>query len=191
MKPENKKIAIYLGIAALTIGFLIYRRKQNEKEAGALLDYISKMPSQVDLNKAAEQGIKDVQDVKLRTDRVVVKEGNKIVTGPVSDPKMKGYLANYVQRLHTAIDGPSTNTKEVFEVLSRIRTKNTLKWVDTIYKSMFKEDLFKAMAGESSLNNPIFAVFSDKTKYDLQIPFLSEGKWHPSIAGWLNNLPVY
>ena len=153
LTSRQKNIAIFVGIGAITIGYLIWKRNKNEKEATAILEYINTLPSQVDLNQATEQGIKDVQDIKLRTDRIVVKEGGKIVVGSIKDPKIGGYIANYVQRLNTAIKGAGTDYKELFEVLSRIRTKNTLKWVDTIYKTMFKEGLFEAMKSETLLNN--------------------------------------
>ena len=191
LTSRQKNIAIFVGIGAITIGYLIWKRNKNEKEATAILEYINTLPSQVDLNQATEQGIKDVQDIKLRTDRIVVKEGGKIVVGSIKDPKIGGYIANYVQRLNTAIKGAGTDYKELFEVLSRIRTKNTLKWVDTIYKTMFKEGLFEAMKSETLLNNVNYAVFSDKTKYDIAIPFLSEGKWHPALATYFNSLPSY
>jgi hypothetical protein len=47
------------------------------------------------------------------------------------------------------------------------------------------------MKGEFALNNVQYAALSDKTKYDIAIPFLSEGKWHPIFAQYFQNLKDY
>jgi len=191
MTPQQKKYAIIVGALVVAAGGYYYWRRKVSLEGDALLDYVKSLPSQVDLSKATEQGIKDVEDVKLRTDRVVVKDGGKILAGPVGNTKLKNLLASYAQRLHTAMAGAGTNTKEVFAVLDSIRTKNTLKWVDAMYKGVFKEGLFDAMKGEAALNNVQFGVFSDKTKYDLAIPGITESHWHPALASYFNSLPIY
>ena len=72
-----------------------------------------------------------------------------------------------------------------------IQSKNTLAIVDKIYKGVYNEGLFEAMKDEAALNNALYTAFSDKTKYNIAIPFITEGKWHPVFAAYFQSLKDY
>lgn len=185
---KNTKTAIYIGIALATVGFLFYRQKKNKEEATILLDFIAKMPSQVDLSKATDTAIVDVRKTKYNPNKIKI---DNLYGAYKTNPAIKKAIANTVTELYASMKGVGTDEKPFFKALNRIKNKNTLMFVDLVYKAMFKQGLFEAMKEEVSLNNVQYGVFSDKTKYDLAIPLLSEGKWHPALASIFNRLPVY
>lgn len=187
LTPKQKHIAIFLGIGAVTIGYLIYARKKNQEEASAMLQYINSLPSQVDLSDATKQGMDAVRGTKIDFNKLSI--GN--LKGSYTNPKIRSAVAKVVVDLYSSMKGAGIDIKPFYNALFSIKNKNTLAFVDKIYETMYKEGLFEAMKGESGLNNVYNSVFSDKTKYDLSIPFLSEGKWHPLLAKYFNDLPIY
>lgn len=192
MKSETKKALIFGGIAAGVIGFVIYTRNKNQKEAELILSYINQLPSQVDKSAAAQQGIDTVKATKFDQNRLHVLDNNgKALYGKYSTPAIKSAITSIVTDLHKSMNRAGTDTSLFFKAFSRIRNKNTMGFVDQIYKALYKEYLFEAMKDESALNSTAYGVFSDKTKYDIAIPLLSEGYWHPSIAKWLNSISLY
>lgn len=188
LSPKQKKVALYLGITAIAVGYLIYRRNKNQKEATALIEYINTLPSQVDLSLATKQGMDAVRGTKIDLNKLKI---DNLSGSYATNPKVKDAIAKAVVDLYASMKGVGTDHKKFFNVLARIKNKNTLAFVDKLYKLMFKEGLFEAMKDETALNNVAYAVFSDKTRNDIAIPFLSEGKWHPIFATYFNNLPVY
>ena len=185
LTSRQKNIAIFVGIGAITIGYLIWKRKKNEAEANALLEAIGVSLSQVDKNEASAQAIQQIQAMnvdpkKLKVDNLV---GHS--------PKMRDAIANITTELWASMKGGGTSLNKFSEQFKRIKNKNTLSYIDKIYKAQHKEGLFEAMKGEFALANSGYAMFSDKTKYDLIIPFFSEVKWHPNLANYFNSLPLY
>lgn len=187
MTPKQKQIAIFVGIGAVTIGYLIYARKKNQEEATAVLQYINSLPSQVDLSEATKQGMDAVRGTKIDFNKLAI----GTLKGSYTNPKMRNAVSKTVVDLYSAMKGSDTDTKAFYGALFNVKNKNTLAFIDKIYKAMFKEGLFEAMKGESKLNSVYYSVFSDKTKYDLAIPFLSDGKWSPVLSTYFNNLPIY
>jgi len=187
MTTKQRNIAIFVGIGAVTLGYLIYKRKKNNEESVALLDYISKMPSQTNLSSATQQGMDAVRGTKIDLNKLRIDN----LYGSYSNPKIRNAIANSVTELYASMKGGGTDVNSFAKNLGRIKNKNTLAFVDRIYKVQYKEGLFEAMKGESVLNNVQYKVFSDATKYDFAIPFFSESHWHPSLANYFNNLPTY
>jgi hypothetical protein len=187
MTSRGKKIALFVGIGVIATGYFLYARKKNKDEANVILDYISKLPSQVDLSAATEQGIQSIQNIKFDPKRISI-SGKK---GAIDNATIRSEVTKVVKQLHDAIDGLGTSLTPFFDALKRIGNKNTFYAVDYIYKSVYKEGLFEAMKGEFALNNVNYALLSDKTKYNIAIPFLSEGKWHPVFAQYFGALKDY
>ena len=192
MKAETKKTLIFGGVALGVAGFIIYTRNKNQKESEAILEYISQIPSQVDKSAATSQGIYTVLKTNFDQNRLhVIDSSGKDLYGKYSNSAMKNAISNIVVDLHKSISGAGTDTKLFFKTFQRIRNKNTMGFIDKIYKGMYGESLFEAMKGETALNSTAFGVFSDKTKNDLAIPLLSEGYWHPNIGEWINRISLY
>jgi len=185
LTPKQKNIAIFVGIGAIAIGYLIWKRKKNEAEANALLEAIGTSLSQVDTNEASVQAIQQIQAMNI--DPKNLKVDNLVGYSP----KMRDAIANISTELYLSMKGAGTNLGNFAKQLNRIKNKNTLAFIDKIYKEAHKEGLFEAMKGELALANSAYAMFSDKTKYNIVIPFFSEVKWHPKLANYFNNLPTY
>lgn len=189
---KGQKIAL-LGMAgAGVIGFLYWQSKKNAEEAKLILDYINQTPSQVDKNAAAEQGIKTTEATKLdKTKMHVIGANGKDLFGNYTNPAIKDAMTKIMVDLRNSMSGPSTNTELFYKAFFRIRNKNTLAEINRLYKILYGETLFEAMKGESALNSTTYGVFSDKTKYDITIPGLSDGYWHPKIAEYLSRISLY
>ena len=183
---KNQNI-IYGALAVGAIGYLLYVNKKNKEEGSVLLQYINNMPSQTNLTQATEQGIASVQNTKVDTKKIRI---NKMI-GDYKNPKIRNEIAKTVTELWASMKGIGTDNKAFWNALSKIQSKNTLAFVNQIYKSQYKETLFEAMKNESALNNKGYAVYSDATKYDIMIPLLSGSHWNPLLATYFNNLPVY
>lgn len=188
LTPKQKKVALFVGISVVAIGYLLYRSKQNKEEGTLLLDYVNTLPSQVDLSKNTDTGMTDTRNVKV--DWSKIKIGN--LSGDYkTNQQIRNEVAKVISELWASMKGVGTDVPRFMGALFKIKNKNTLSIVDQVYKLQNKEGLFEAMKGESALNNINYAVFSDKTKYDLTIPLLSEGKWSPALSVYFNSLPVY
>lgn len=192
MDAKKKKALIFGGIALGIGAYIIYVRKRNEKEAAALLSYISQMSSQVDKSAAAEQAIKTVEATKFDPDRLhVVDASGRKLYGKYSDPRIKNAVSEIALNLNKAMSGLGTDTTSFYKNFSRIRNKNTMGFINTIYKSLYGKTLFERMKEEDKLHNTSFGVFSDKTKYDMNIPLLSDGYWNPNISKYLTSISLY
>jgi hypothetical protein len=186
MTNKQRNIAIFVSIGLVTVGYFIYRRKRNNEEANAIIEFINSSASQVDINEAANQGIETVRGTKFDSNKLYVDNLKGKYEGKIRDA-----VANIVINLNKSMSGLGTDDKLFFQTLVRIKNKNTLSFVDKVYKAMYKEGLFEAMKDETKLNNAAFALYSDKNKYDLIIPLLSESKWHPLLATYFSKLPLY
>lgn len=184
---KQKKIAIGVGISVIAISFLLYARSKNKKEASSILDYISKMPSQVDLSSATDSGMALVRGTKIDLSKMKIDN----LSGAYKNKDIRNAIAKIVTELYASMKNVGTDVKSFTNTLSRIKNKSTLAFIDRVYKASFKEGLFEAMKDEWKLNNPGYAQYSDKTKYDIPIPFLSESKWIPTLSNYFNNLPTY
>lgn len=187
LTQRQKKIAIGVGISVIAITFLLYNRNKNKKDADAILDYISKMPSQVDLSSATDSGMALVRGTKIDLSKMKIDN----MSGAYKNRAIRNAIAKIVTDLYSSMKGANTDVKAFANTLARIKNKNTLAFVDMVYKSSFKEGLFEAMKGEFALNNVYYVMFSDKTKYNLAIPFLTDAKWAPQLSAYFNNLPMY
>lgn len=185
---KGQKILLWLGVGGVTIGFLIYRSKQNEKEGQIILDYINKSMTQNDLSKAVDEGIKSVQGTALDPSKIKL----TTASGNITDPKVSDAMAKLNVQIYSAIKGISTDTKSLFNALLQIKNKNTLAFMDKVFKAQYGQGLFEMMKQEYLLYNTTYGKFSDKTNNALDtIPFLNDGYWNPAIAKWINSLPNY
>lgn len=197
MLTKGQKITGLLLIGGGVVGFLYWQSKKNEEEAKTLLDYINMTPSQVDKNVAAESAIKTTENTKLDPNKIHVADASgKDLFGKLSDPKIKDALGNIMFELKESMSNVNkpisgTDVKRFFKAFTRIRNKNTMGLVNNAYKGFAGEKLFDAMKGESQLNSTAFKVFSDKTKYDLMIPGLSDSHWSPAVSEWMNKISLY
>lgn len=192
MLTKGQKITGLLLIGGGVVGFLYWQSKKNEEEAKTLLDYINMTPSQVDKNVAAESAIKTTENTKLDPNKIHVADASgKDLFGKLSDPKIKDALGNIMFELKESMGGGGTDTKRFYKAFTRIRNKNTMGLINNAFKGFAGEKLFDAMKGESALNSVSYKVFSDKTKYDLMIPGLSDSHWSPAVSEWMNKISLY
>lgn len=187
LTPKQRNVAIFVGIGVITIAYLVWKRKNNEKEAGAILEYINNMPSQVDASDGAQQGMDIVRGTKIDFNKMKVDN----LSGSYKNPAIRNAIANIVTELYASIKGGGTDIKNFTKQFDRVKNKNTMAFIDKVYKAQFKEGLFEAMKGEVALSSPYYAMFNDKTKYDMIIPFFSETKWNPKLSAYFENLPTY
>lgn len=189
---KGAKITLFAVAGAGVIGYLYWQSKKNEEEAKLILEYISQSVSQVDKNAAADQGIKTVENTKFDPKKMhLIGTNGKDLFGDIKNPVIKDAMAKVVVDLRNSMKGAGTNKELFYKAFMRIRNKNTMGIINSAYKGLYGETLFEAMKGESDLNSAAYAIFSDKTKYDLMIPGLSEGKWAPPIADYLSRISLY
>ena len=186
MEAKNKRNIVLLSLLAGTIVFVLIRRKVNSNQAEALLDYVNKMPSQVDLSTNVDTGISSTLSTKPDWNKLKIDN----LVGPGNNPSVRDTMAKVTTNLKVAMAGLGTDDKAFYRELFRIKNKSTLSAVNTLYKAQHGETLFDAMKGESKLNNMYFAQFSDKTKNSLYIPGFSDSKWSPILSVYFNNLPI-
>lgn len=186
---KNVNIAIFSGVVLVSsIMFLIYKKKENEIEVNALLDYIDKkVYSDVDPTKAAEQAISQIQTMKIDLNKLHI--GN-LYGRYYDNAEIRNALAHQTTELWAAMKGVGTDVKPFINAFVQIKNKNTFAFIDRLYKAKFGEGLFEAMSHESALNNTAYSVYEDN-KWQLVVPFLSKGRWNPSISNYLKNLPDY
>lgn len=187
MTPQKKKIVIGgLIIAGASIAYLIYRSKQNQKEGDALLAYINKAYSQVDHSAAADQAIKETLNIKIDPNKLKVDN----LSGKYS-PAIRNAISNVMTNLWAAMKGGGTNVEALMKQLSRIKSKNTLAFVDQMFKAQFGTGIFEWMKDEYALNNTVYGLYSDKTSSVMNLIPFSKAYWHPQISAYLQKLPEY
>lgn len=197
LTPQQKKIAIFAGIGAITIAYLVWKRNKNNEEAQALLNYIANSKSEVNLSEATQQTIDEIKNIPI--DKKVFEmlavipfdkpfNTSNALIGKYS-PQIRNALSKIVVELYSSIKGVGTDSKAFYKALFRIRNQRTLALVNYLYKQMFKEDLYTAMADESALNSAIFAKFSDAEKNLIVIPFYTDKRWNPNLATYFKTLP--
>ncbi len=183
---KNTKIVLFTGVAAATVGILYWHSKQNEKEGNALLEAIDKSYAQNDTNAAGKQAIQEIQNTKLRNDKIAVGK----FYGNIKDPKVSAAYDQLYKDLWASMKGIGTNLNAFYGAFFQIRNKNTAAYIDKMFKVQFGEGLFEMMSKETKLNNAAFGRFSDKTKNEIAIPFY-DSYWNPLVAKYLTLLPTY
>jgi hypothetical protein len=187
MTPKQRNAAIFGTIAVGTLVYLYYRSEQNKKEGSALLDYINKSYSQVDISSGGDQAIKETKDLKLDWKNLKIDN----LKGPISNPAITKAFANTIAELHDSMKGVGTNTPQFFKNFYRIKSKNTMASINQYFKDTYKQDLFSWMKEESALNSADYGAYSDKTNGPLQLIPGINSYWHPNIAKYLQILPAY
>lgn len=187
LTPKQKKVALFIGIGVIAIGYLLYRSKKNKTEGTALLDYVRTIPSQVDLSKNTDTGMTDVRNTKVDWSKIKI----GTLSGDYKNPAISNEVAKVISELWASMKGASTDVERFYKALFKIKNKNTLAIVDQVYKLQNKEGLFEAMKGEWALNNVNYAIYSDKTKNSLMIPLLSDSKWSPVLSVYFSGLQTY
>jgi hypothetical protein len=189
---KGQKITGLVLLGSGVLAFLYYQSKKNQEEANTLLDYINMSVSQVDKNAAAEQGIKTAENTKLDPKKIhVADESGKDLFGDLQNPAIKTAMGNIMFELQQSMSGAGTDQKRFYKAFTRIRNKNTMGLINNAFKGLTGEKLFDYMKGESALNSTAYKVFSDKTKYDLMIPGLTDSHWAPAVSEWLSKISLY
>lgn len=166
--------------------YAVYRNKRGNDISSALEDYINKSYTETDISKGGDEAISDIGKIKIDFNKMHI--GN--LYGKYSNPAIRNELAKTVTELWASMKGAGTDLKPFYQNFSKIKNKNTMAFIDTVYKAMHGEGLFQAMKGEISLNNSQYGQFSDKNPLLSNIPFINS-YWHPTIAKYLTKLPNY
>jgi len=186
----SKKSNIAIISALVVVGgisYLVYRKYRGGKEVSALTDYIDGTYTQTNLSTGGDEAITNIGNIKIDPNKIRIGSlfGNSKTTA------IRDAIAKTVTDLRTSMQGGSTDTKLFYSAFYRIKNKNTMAFVDAVYKVLFKEGLFEAMKDEYALYNSGNAFFNDDNTILKSIPFLSKGNWNPFIAKYLQALPDY
>lgn len=168
------------------IVYAVYRNKKGNDISKALEEYINQSYTQTDITKGAEEAIADVGKIKVDLNKIHI--GN--FYGKYSNPAIRNEIAKTATELWAAIKGAGTDMKPFWNNFSKIKNKNTMAFIDSVYKSLHGKGLFDDMRGEIMLNNSQYGRFSDKNPLFSNIPFINS-YWHPTIATYLTKLPNY
>lgn len=187
MTPKQKHIALFSFVAVATVGGLIIYSKYKEKQGNSLLDFLNGSISQVDLNQASNQSIANIQAMKPDPNKIAI----GTLKGKVSDPAINKALVQTATEMQIAMRTPMTSVTPFLKWFTQIKNKSTLAFVDQMFKAQYGKGLFETMKEKTLLNNTAYQQFSDKTKGNLTLPFLSDSHWVPALADYLNKLPIY
>lgn len=182
MKKSTKTILIVVSSVGFVsaLGTWIYIRKRNEAEVEALTNFINGSLTQNNLSTMSNEVVKTVEDLPLTKGTLLidnVPDSNK--------EAFRNVLANVVVNLYASMAGGGTDTTSFYTNLKRIKNKATMKFVNTLYKTMYKESLFDAIQDEQAL------YIGTKTKFILD-PFGISAKqlpnYSPAIVQYLASL---
>ncbi|MES2287559.1 MAG: hypothetical protein V4547_17830 [Bacteroidota bacterium] len=187
MSPKQKNIAIFSFIAVAAIGGLIFYSKRKEKQGDSLLDFLNGSISQVDLNQASNQNIQNIQAMQPDPNKIAIGS----LKGKVADPAVNKALVRLVTELQISMRTPMSSVTPTLKLLSQVKNKSTLSFIDKMFKAQYGKGLFDTMKEKTLFNNTAYQQYSDKTKGNFTIPGLSDSHWLPALADWLNKLPLY
>lgn len=190
----GKRTAIVITGAVLlagTAGFLVYRSKKNEEEGQALLEFLksARALDQTNATKAANEQISAVQALKLDPNRVRIGK----LSGKLTDKPIKDLMAKTNVEIYSAMKGLGTDNSAFLRALGQVKSKNTLAFIDKVFKVQYGEGLFEMMKGETKLNNKEYCAASEKTNSMLRqvFPMFGTACWVPWLGAWMNKLPDY
>jgi hypothetical protein len=162
MTPKNKKIAvgITLTIAAVGIGYLLYRRNENKQNSEELLKYIDSLPKVNTsaalvnvLDNASQSVINEINSTSASAlnGKGIVFDGKSYVLGKDKAISQKG--AEIALQLRNSMKGinVTSNVAEFMRAFSRIGNKNAMVYMNILYKSLYGETMWQAINGEQWL----------------------------------------
>lgn len=163
MTPKNKKIVIgvTLGVAALGIGYLMYRRSENKKNSLALMEYIDSLPAinspgaMVNtLNTVSDSVINEINStsVSALNGKALVFDGRSYVLGK-DNKAITDKVVDIAKQLYNSMKGVNvtSNVAEFMRGFSRIGNKNAMVYMNILYKSLYGETMWQAINGEQWL----------------------------------------
>ena len=192
MTPKSRKIIIglSLGTIAAVTAYVFYKRSKSKKNSALMLEYISGLQK---TNTVGAQNQQANANVDVAMNATVGAELNEIVaknkTALVNLDGKWLNLKNTAQRaealkkaqiiakeLEAAMKGPGIKKDKFDLAFRRIGTNGAFVLVDFVYKSLFKETLWKAIEGEEVLYkgagngwNATIGMFVDLPNYDIVI----------------------
>jgi hypothetical protein len=178
MTNKNKKIIIGTSMVVLTtiIVYLIYKRNLNKKNSELMSNYIDELPKintqsainetlNKDTDAAQNQTTGAYQDIaKKYNPPVVILDGRRLnLANPTESKIARDLMANILSNLGASMSGLKTNTKEFDRNFKRIGSYSAFTYLNSIYKIIYKEDLWSAIKGESKLyfGNSIISSIQD------------------------------
>lgn len=167
MTPKNKKIAIGVSatVMVLGIGYLAYRRSVNKKNSALLLEYISTLPIENTVgaqnaiaNQNVDTAMAETQTTNLSNAlsqykyKLVALDG-KWYNLTISSQKTiaTDKAISIAKGLNEAMKGTFTDKVKFEYNFKRIGSYGAFIFINAIYTSMYKEDLWTAINGESDL----------------------------------------
>ncbi len=197
MAKTNKTTPVVIGIVLIAAagGYLVYRSKRNAAEGEALLAFINASVDETNATKAANDQIKAMSAVKVDPNRIKI----GTLSGKSSDQRIRDLLAKTNVGIASAMQGAGTDTIGMLNALKNIKSKNTLAFIDKVFKAQYKEGIFEMMQGEKAFFSQAFCKYSEKTNTTgnqmigqmFPIVAATTGCWAPWIAEWIYRLPEY
>jgi hypothetical protein len=190
MTSKNRKIVLgtSLLVAACGIGFLIYKRQVNKRNSGLMLEYIDGLVKENTVG--AQNAIANVNvDSAKNVSSLNLDSLSKYKVSLVAFDNKWYNLSNSIQR-KTAIDLATNIARELYDSINRvgtdkikfdrnfrrIGTNGAFILVNSVYKSLYKKDLWKDIEGEEVLYkgagngwNAVLGLLQDLPNYDLVI----------------------
>ncbi len=163
MTPKTKKIAlgITISIAAVGIGYLVYRRNENKKNSASLLAYIDSLPkintgaAMVDvMNNASQSVINDINSTSVTSlnGKALVFDSKAFILGK-DNKAITSKVTEIARQLNESMKGVNvlSNVAEFMKAFSRIGNKNAMVYMNILYKSLYGETMWQAINSEQWL----------------------------------------
>jgi hypothetical protein len=190
MTTKNKKIVlgVSLLVAAGGIGYLIYKRHVNKRNSALILEYINGLVkentvgaqnelSNINVDVAKNASSLNLDSLKQYKVSLVALDGKWYNLGNATQRKSAIDIAvNIANELYSAINRVGTDKIKFDRNFRRIGTNGAFILVNSIYKSLYKKDLWKDIEGEEVLYkgagngwNAVMGLLQDLPNYDVVI----------------------
>lgn len=193
MTSKNKKLAIIGGltIAALGVGYLVYKRRVNKINSGLMLEYINELPkentaaAQTNIqNQISSSVINEINSTSASAlkGKALIFDNKSYILGK-NDKEISDKAVSITTGLRDAMAGVNvlSNVDEFMKSFSRIGNKNAMVYINILYKARFKETMWEAINAEKWLYLGTFKKLDVLNVADLP-------NYHPSITAHLKKL---
>jgi hypothetical protein len=190
MTNKNRKITIGISLSVVVIGisYLFYKRSVNKRNSELMLEYINSFP--VENSTVAKNIIENKATDVARVEssgtlssltkykvKLIALDNKWYNLANSSQRKMAIEVAlNIAKQLNAAMKGLGVDKVLFDRNFKRIQSNGAFILVNSIYTTLFKEDLWKAIEGEEYLYkgagngwNAVLGAFVDLPNYDAVI----------------------
>lgn len=192
MTPKTRKI-IGISLIALAVTYLVLKRRQNEKEAEAIIDYANQSITQNDLQKAGDELVQKSSSIQYDASakkQPVVIDG-KSYSLPKDAKAATHALIPIVTGIFKSVSGAGTNVSMFMQNFSKLQSPIAYKMANDLYKGIYKnKDMFTAMSEEEALHPGSVTSFLSKfLKFEtLGLTDVVNAGWNDAITNQMKSV---